>query len=79
MRDEPGANADQPNSPHTGPRKGFTEFRQQDGGQRSRNPLRSRVTTHLPNSAALKKDGAEAGVVGGVALSLLACARERKK
>jgi hypothetical protein len=69
MRDEPNAHADQPNSPLTDPRKGVTEFRQQDGGHGSRNPLRSRVTTHLPNSVALKKDGAEAGVVGGVALS----------
>lgn len=54
------------------------EFRQHDGGHGSRNPLRSRVTTHLPNSAALKKDGAEAGVVGGVALSLFAWKKEEE-
>jgi len=39
--------------------KGVGSFRQQDGGHGSRNPPRSRVTTHLPNESALKMDGAK--------------------
>jgi hypothetical protein len=73
MWDEPNAELRRLTERKSDTTKGVGCYRQQDGGHGSRNPLRSRVTTHLPKQPALKMDGALAFGLYSAVGAVLAC------